>query len=104
TRSLLPRLFAVKSPRLPAFSPLSLHDALPICPGHARGNDRAIAIEQGDAGGGATEALYRQGVGFSGGQREREQIRRRVWRGKQKSEEHTAGLPSLTNILCPPLL
>src|SRR5215813_7277498 len=49
-------------------------------PGHSRGNDRAIAIEQGDAGGGATEALYHQGVGFVSVQRECEQIRRRVWR------------------------
>src|SRR5262249_50218385 len=60
--------------------------AVQVCrPGHARSNDRAIAIKQGDSGGGATETLYHQCVGFSSGQREREHIGRRVWRGKQRA-------------------
>src|SRR5262249_61335422 len=91
--------FFVNDPATTEIYTLSLHDALPIFQGHARGDHLLVFLveapavlggEPGQLGGGAADQVFR--LCAVSGQRGR------------RSEEHTSELQSLTNLVCRLLL
>src|SRR5262249_61543493 len=96
------------STRTPALYTLSLHDALPICPRRVRrvqGPRGALSRQQVRAGLGTAHELSRQRARIARGPRGALLHEARCLRGgRERSEEHTSELQSLTNLVCRLLL